>query len=196
VVDTLVGVIIGGFLAIVSQVALDLLRARSARRSSHRDAVNAARIRQWLFYSTQHLVRDSIESGRWWPDERSSLWLPTEQELRQLTELLPYEVWAVYTAAARRLSLCANLRRRAGENPAPIDRPCIQQLVGTFVILDTARRALEPVTRTHSADMDLDCSSLSRADIEQGLLTHAAEHIDTDKWRRVLVPGVVSQANG
>jgi hypothetical protein len=187
VVDTLVGVLVGGLLVILGQVAVGSLRARSARRSAHRDAVNAARLRQWLFFSAQQAIRDAIEGGKWWPDERSSLWLPTEQELRQLAGLLPDGVWTLYTAAARRLSVCAHLRRRAGEDPAPVDRTGIQQLIGAFVTVDTARRALEPVTRTRSGDLQLDSSSLTRTDIEQGLTY--AEDIDVARWRRVLVPG-------
>jgi hypothetical protein len=186
VVDTLVGVLVGGSLAIVSQIAIELVRRRSARRSSHREAINAARIRQWLFYATQHVMLGAIESGKWWPDERSSLGLPADKELRQLTELLPRDVWALYTAAARRISQCVSLRRQAGENPPPIDRPSLQQLIGTFVTVDTARRALDPITDTPSSDVDLDGSALAPEDIEQGLLVHATQGIDVHKWRRLL----------
>src|SRR5262245_11845067 len=121
VVHTLVGVLVGGSLATASQIAIDLARRRSVKRSSDREAVNAARIRQWMFFDTQHVIRDAISSGQWWPEERSSLGLPADKELRQLTELLPRDVWALYTEAARRISQCVSLRRQAGEHPPCID---------------------------------------------------------------------------
>jgi hypothetical protein len=187
VVDTLVGVLIGGSLAIVGQITIELVRRRSARRSSHREAVNAARVRQWLFYNTQRVIGDAIESGTWWPEERSSLDLPAAREVRQLTELLPPDVWVLYTAAASRISQCVRLRRQPGQDPLCIDRPSLHQLVGAFVTVDTARRALDPITSTLSSDVDLDGSALAPEDVERGLVAHAAVGIDVDKWRRLLV---------
>jgi hypothetical protein len=191
VVGTLIGIAIGGLLAISVHALVVLLRTRSARRALRREFLNAARSRQGLFYSSQRLIRDSIESGKWWPDERATLGLPGRQELRQLSGHLPYDVWEIYMAAACSLSLCANYRRRAGESPAPIEPPLIQQLVGTFVTLDAAWQAFEPITRVRFSDLTLDCSSLSSIDIEQGLRAHAPPQIDQDKWRRALVPGCV-----
>lgn len=184
---TLIGVIVGGLLTILSQLTVDFFRARSEKRAARESTIDLARIRQWHFYTTQHLLRDSIESERWWSGDESALRLPNDEELRKLTGLLSYEGWAMYTACVRRLMICANLRRRAGEDATLISHEDLLCLLGAYIVLDEARRSLEAITKTRSSDMRISCDRFSPDDIEICLRDHITRHVSADKWRAILV---------
>jgi len=184
--DTLIGVIVGGLLTTLNQFAIDLFRGRSERRIAREKTIDIARIRQWHFYTAQHLLRESIESGHWWPGDESALWLPNEDELRKLTGLLSYDGWAIYTACIRRLMICADLRRQVDDHSTPIGEEDLRRLLGTYIVLDEARRSLEAITKTKSSDMSIRCHALSNDDIEACLRDHITRHVSAEKWRAIL----------
>jgi type II secretory pathway pseudopilin PulG len=113
--QTLVGVIVGGTLTIVSQVMVDVLRTTAERRKERSAARAILRVQQLHLNTAQHLLKESLETGRWWPSELAAFSLPIDQDLYTLTTLLPIGAWRSYTGAVRRLTGCANLRASAGD---------------------------------------------------------------------------------
>ncbi|MFF0067009.1 hypothetical protein ACFYRC_37010 [Streptomyces sp. NPDC005279] len=71
VLQTLIAVALGGALTIASQVVISVLRTRDERRQKRDVAVAILRVYQFHFYAAQHLLKESLESGRWW-SRRSS----------------------------------------------------------------------------------------------------------------------------
>lgn len=153
--QTLIGVIVGGTLAILSQVVVEALRGRAERRRERQAAWATTRVHQLHLYSAQQLLKESLETGAWWPIELTSFAMPTDQDLRILTALLPLDVWRSYTAAVRRLTGCAKLRDAASDRAAPVDPVTLQRLLGTYVTVDHARRMLSEVTGVEPSEQPL-----------------------------------------
>ncbi|MGI8335050.1 hypothetical protein ACRYCC_34295 [Actinomadura scrupuli] len=180
--QTLVGVIVGGTLTILSQLMVGVLQAKEQRRKERSTAIAILRVQQFHFYAAQHLLKESLETGRWWTRELVSFSLPTDHELTALTMLLPIHAWRSYTAAVRRLTGCAHLRETAGNGAEPIDTAMLQRLMGTFVTLDYARRTLGPVSGVSANEVGLGTVALSPGQIDEALRLYASNQVPLEEW--------------
>ncbi|MFD5017230.1 hypothetical protein [Streptomyces chartreusis] len=161
--QTLIGVLLRGALTIASQVVISVLRSRDERRQKREAAVAILRVHRFHFYAAQHLLKDALESGRWWPREFEPFPLPDDQDLREMTLLVPIPVWRAYTAAVRRLTGCTRLRQNAGDLDA-VSTPHLQLLLGAYVTLDHTRHAIALLSRVHAAPVLSDTHSLGHRD--------------------------------
>lgn len=180
--QTLVGVIVGGTLSILSQLMADVLRVRGQRRQERGAAVAVLRVQQLHFYSGELLIKQALETGRWWPQELVSFTLPTDQELAALAMLLPIEAWRGYTAAVRRFAACTHLRGTAGATVETIDGSTLQRLLGTFVTLAHARHVISPLSGIDPSDVELGTIQLSTGQIDEALHLHASRQVRLETW--------------
>jgi len=52
------------------------------------------------FYAAQHLLKEALESGRWWPQEFEPFPLPNDQDLWEVTLLVPIPVGRLHRGGA------------------------------------------------------------------------------------------------
>lgn len=187
VLQTLIGVALGGVLTIASQVVISVLRTRAERRQKRDTAVAILRVHQFHFYAAQHLLKESLESGRWWSRELESFPLPSDQDLREVTLLVPIPVWRAYSAAVRRLAGCTRLRESAGGQDT-VSTPHLQLLLGTYVTLDHARHAMASLSRVHAYPIPLGVLALTRQEIEDAVRLHASRQVPREEWAARLAP--------
>ncbi|MFJ9968589.1 hypothetical protein [Streptomyces avermitilis] len=185
--QTLIGVALGGALTIASQVVISVLRTRDERRQKHEAAVAIMRVHQFHFYAAQHLLKETLESSRWWSRELESFPLPSDQDLREVTLLVSIPVWRAYTAAVRRLAECIRLRERAGDRDT-VSTPHLQLLRGAYVTLDHARHAMAPLSRIHADPVPLGVLALTRQEIEDAVRLHASRQAPHEQWAARLAP--------
>jgi hypothetical protein len=100
-VGTFVAVVLGGVISVLSQVALDVTRARAQARKNRKEIMTAVRVIRFMLYSAQHMLREALETGRWWSPSDELNVAAAGEDLRALAELLPEEHWRIYTGAAR-----------------------------------------------------------------------------------------------
>ncbi|AVZ71051.1 hypothetical protein SLUN_01075 [Streptomyces lunaelactis] len=187
VLQTLIAVALGGALTIASQVVISVLRTRDERRQKREVAVAILRVHQFHFYTAQHLLKESLESGRWWSRELESFPLASDQDLREVTLLVPIPVWRAYTAAVRRLAGCTRLRESAGDRNT-VSTPHLQLLLGAYVTLDHARHAMAPLSRVHADPVPLGVLALTRQEIEDAVRLHASRQAPREQWAARLAP--------
>ncbi|MFJ1975242.1 hypothetical protein ACIO93_42210 [Streptomyces sp. NPDC087903] len=185
--QTLIGVALGGALTIASQVVISVLRTKDEHRQRREAAVAILRVHQFHFYAAQHLLKESLESGRWWSRELESFPLPSEQDLREVTLLVPIPVWRAYSAAVRRLAGCTRLRESADDRDT-VSTPHLQLLLGTYVTLDHARHAMAPLSRVHAYPIPLGVLALTRQEIEDAVRLHASTQVPREEWAARLAP--------
>jgi hypothetical protein len=203
---TFAAVVLGGVISILSQVTLDSVRQRSHKREKEAESQAAIRVIRFHFYAAQHVLKESLETGRWWSGPAGLDVAVAGEDLNRLAGLLPDEEWRIYTAAWRRLCSCIRRYEASrlltsegstvvltepihGENSLAqsIEPTDLQFLLGTFVTVDDARRRLQH----HSVDRlsgDVRLSRLGLTDQEKIAALDLAGHlIDRSRWQEILL---------
>jgi hypothetical protein len=207
-VDTFVAVVLGGVISILSQVALDVTRARAQARKNRKEIMTAVRVIRFMLYSAQHVLKEALETGRWWSPSDELNVAAAGEDLRALAELLPEEHWRIYTASWRRLHDCirrfdaaqttvalpANASPQApvighyaatsaaGLGPVihPVD---LQVILGAFITVDNARYQLETyVVETYTNEIPLDRICLTDQQIAEAIDHQTSRMVDKRRW--------------
>jgi hypothetical protein len=103
---TLAAVLLGGVITILSQVTLDAMRQKAQKHVKQAESQAAIRVIRFHFYAAQHVLRESLEAGRWWSGTAGLDIAAAGEDLHMLASRLPEEEWRIYTAAWRRLRNC------------------------------------------------------------------------------------------
>ena len=207
-VGTFVAVVLGGVISVLSQVTLDTTRARAEARRKSKEINAAIRVVRFTFYSAEYVLKEALETGRWWSPADELSVAAAGEDLHTLATMLPEEHWRIYTAAWRRLHDCvrrfeaaqrtaatsASMNSQAsitGDRGASsvadpgsvISAADLQRILGAFISADDARHRLEAyVVETRTNDVPLGQICLTDQEIADAIDHHASRSISKRQW--------------
>jgi hypothetical protein len=141
--SALLGVLIGGGLAIAGQILTEYLRARARTKRQAKRVRAAARVQRIELWQGQTAILETLRSGEWWPPSMDPVLRSDVSDRRLLAQHLDgvrwqkaSTAWRKFQERSRERDLCVN----AGETgPSPL---AVEKLLVTFFSLDEARSAL------------------------------------------------------
>ena len=208
-VGTFIAVVLGGVISVLSQVTLDTTRARAQARTKRKEITTAIRVIRFTFYSAEYVLKEALETGRWWsPTDELSV-AAAGEDLHKLAATLLEEHWRIYTGAWRRLHDCVRrfeAAQRTAAAPASMnsqtsiagDRGAsasvtdpgsvisaadLQRILGAFISADDARHRLEAyVVETSTRDVPLAQICLTDQEIADAIDHHASRSVNKSQW--------------
>lgn len=203
-VGTLIAVVLGGVISVLSQVTLDATRARAQARTERQEITTAIRVIRFTFYSAEHVLREALETGRWWSPSDELNVAAAGEDLRALAATLPEEHWRIYTGAWRRLRECvrraeaarlteavpgsAQVANRVASAPdtdsgSVISVADLQRILGAFISADDARHRLQTyVVERYTNEVLLSRICLTDQEIADAVDHYASQSADKPRW--------------
>jgi hypothetical protein len=179
VLATIIGVIVGGLISIASQVTVDRARHRAEKKKETSERLALLRVQMFYFYSVQHLLKDSLETGKWWHADTSLNLTPSNQDIRSIASLIPDELWRCYSGSLRRISMCFALHPGAADE-IPLDS--MMRILGAYVTVDDLRRKGMPFMNLPVSEVALHSIQLTSAEVAAALEAHAGSLISRRDW--------------
>ena len=208
-VGTFIAVVLGGVISVLSQVTLDTTRARAEARRKSKEINAAIRVVRFTFYSAEYVLKEALETGRWWSPADELSVAAAGEDLRTLATVLPEEHWRIYSAAWRRLHDCVRrfeAAQRTAATPASMNSQAsitddrgvpgsvtdpgsvisagdLQRILGAFISADDARHRLEAyVVETRTNEVPLGQICLTDQEIGDAIDQHASQSINKRQW--------------
>jgi hypothetical protein len=207
--STFIAVILGGLISVLSQVTLDATRTRAQARTKREEINTAIRVIRFTFYSAEYVLKEALETGRWWSPSDELNIAAAGEDLRALAAVLPEEHWRIYTGSWRRLHDCVRrfeAARLTAAAPASthsqvsvagdrgasapfmdsgsvISTADLQGILGAFISADDARHRLEIyVVERSTNDVPLGRICLTDQEIADAIDRCASQSVDKPRW--------------
>lgn len=203
--STLAAVVLGGMISIVSQLTLDGMRNRAIEKAKQKEAQAAVRVIRFHFYAAEQVLKEALETGRWWARPVDLDLGAAGEDLQFLANLLPESEWRIYTGAWRRLrdvirrfdaatQRITGQQNSAEQQPSPPSKSDMQALLGAFATIDDARRHLQRYVRDAApGDVLVRKIKLTQEEGRWALANRASHLVDVETWMIRLGPAYSAQ---
>jgi hypothetical protein len=139
----LVGVLIGGTIALLGQVTVELVRARIADRRDSRFLKGIARVARSDCFTAMELIDQTLDSGTWWDERAGDVWTIDAADRKLLASHLTRDEWRWLSSGTRRFNRCRVRRSLAVvEQRHEIDADDRDELLRALVRLNSGRDEL------------------------------------------------------
>lgn len=167
---TLAGVVVGGALALGSQVLFELFRERRERLKSKQRLRGVALIQADYFWVAENLLCDAAVTGSWWHPSQNPVYEVNAEEVRLLASSLRPLEWGVVAGAARRFREMQHMSQ-SSEGNASKDRLSPGQLLGrlvdTIILVEQARLLVHTYSGLATCPVNLGALPISDSELKE-----------------------------
>ncbi|SDC02134.1 hypothetical protein SAMN05660690_0222 [Geodermatophilus telluris] len=153
--NTLVGVIVGGSLTLASQVVIELFRERREMGRNRRKTVGVALIQADYLWVAELLLLDLCRTGVLWGRDRNPVHELTSDEMRTLASNLAIEDWWVLAGATRRFREVQTSATAGDATPVSAASEVRGRALGALVLVEEARLRVQRFAGVPSNPVDL-----------------------------------------